>query len=75
MLTLCDCDLDCMMFRYTEGRVKVFGPKSKIVGEWVTQRLEIFMGCVGWAGRGLCYDMAIFSFCDSRDIDYMDILQ
>ena len=75
MLTLCDCDLDYMMNEYTKGRVRVFGPKSNIMGEWAAQSLEIFIGCVGWAGRGLCYDMAIFSFCDSCDIDYNDILQ
>ena len=59
----------------TKERVKVFGPKSKIVGEWAAQSLEIFIGCVGGKGTLLCYDMAIFSFCDSCDIDYMDILQ
>ena len=62
-----------MMNRYTKGRVKVSGPKSKIVGEWAAQSLEILSGVL--VGRGLCYDMAIFSFCDSCDIDYMDILQ
>ena len=64
-----------MMNEYTKGRVRVFGPKSKLVGEWAAQSLEIFIGCVGWAGRGLCYDMAIFLFCDSRDIVSLDILQ
>ena len=47
LLTLCDCDLDYMM--NTKGRVKVFGPKSKIVGEWAAQSLEIFIGC-WWEG-------------------------
>ena len=39
-----------MMNEYTKGRVRVFGPKSKIMGEWAAQSLEIFIGCVGWEG-------------------------